>query len=108
GERLRAGLLRLRTRHELIGDVRGRGLLQGIELVTDRETKAPANELGARVTRACLELGLHLNIVQFPDVSSVLRLAPPLTVTHAELDRGVDLLDQALSRVADERAADLH
>ena len=55
-----------RARHEVVGDVRGRGLLQGIELVTSKETRQPAPALGAAVTAACLERGLHMNIVQLP------------------------------------------
>ncbi|MFC0534150.1 aspartate aminotransferase family protein [Phytohabitans kaempferiae] len=97
GDRLRAGLLDLRGRHEAVGDVRGRGLLQGIELVTDRQTRAPANALGAAVTRACFDLGLHLNIVQLSAVSSVLRIAPPLTMSDDELDLGLSILDEALA-----------
>ncbi|ONI76038.1 aspartate aminotransferase family protein [Actinosynnema sp. ALI-1.44] len=100
GDRLRGGLLELRSRHEQIGDVRGRGLLQGIELVTDRATKTPAGEFGTEVTRTCLDNGLHLNIVQFPGSSSIFRMAPPLTTTEAELDRGLDILDHALTTVA--------
>ncbi len=99
GGRLRDGLLELQARHEVIGDVRGRGLLQGIELVTDRAGKAPAGEFGSRVIGRCLELGLHLNIVQFPGSSSIFRMAPPLTIRDAELDRGLEILDQALSDV---------
>jgi 2,2-dialkylglycine decarboxylase (pyruvate) len=99
GSRLRAGLLALQDRHRLIGDVRGRGLLQGIELVTDRDTRTPANEAGAAVTRTCLDLGLHLNIVQLSGLSSVLRLAPPLTMSQDELDLGLTILDQALTEV---------
>ncbi|MBA0049961.1 aspartate aminotransferase family protein [Streptomyces sp. AJS327] len=100
GERLRRGLLELQSRHEHIGDVRGRGLLQGVELVADRETKSPANEIGAEVTAKCFELGLHMNIVQFPGSSSILRIAPPLTISDDELDRGLDLFDQALASVS--------
>ena len=99
GERLRAGLLDLQDRHEHIGDVRGRGLLQGIELVTDRVSRDPAEDVGSAVTRACLDRGLHLNIVQFPGSSSVLRMAPPLTMTAAELDEGLSILDAALTTV---------
>ena len=94
GQRLRAGLLEVQARHEHVGDVRGRGLLQGLELVTDRASKAPANELGQAVTNRCFELGLHLNIVQFPGSSSVLRIAPPLTVT----DDALAILDKALGQ----------
>lgn len=98
GERLRAGLRGLAERHGCVGDVRGRGLMQGIELVADRATKAPADALGRRVTDECLALGLHVNIVQLPGMGGVFRIAPPLTVTDAELDEGLDILDQALTK----------
>ncbi len=96
GDRLRAGLLDLQDRHATIGDVRGRGLLQGIELVLDRETKEGADALGALVTRRALELGLHMNVVQLRGMGGVFRIAPPLTVSEEELDLGLELLDQAL------------
>ena len=57
GKQLREGLQNLQNRHDAIGDIRGRGLLQGIELVTDRASKAPADAAGQQVTKACLELG---------------------------------------------------
>ncbi|WP_153394104.1 aspartate aminotransferase family protein [Ornithinicoccus halotolerans] len=98
GDRLRAGLLELHQRFECVGDVRGRGLMQGIELVTDRETKTPAEDLGQRATRECLELGLHMNIVQLPGMGGVFRMAPPLTISEAELDLGLDILDTALGK----------
>jgi 2,2-dialkylglycine decarboxylase (pyruvate) len=98
GDRLRAGLLELQQRHECVGDVRGRGLLQGIELVTDRDSRAPADELGRRVTAECLALGLHMNVVQLPGMGGVFRIAPPLTVSDAELDLGLEILDQALTK----------
>jgi 2,2-dialkylglycine decarboxylase (pyruvate) len=98
GQRLRDGLLKLQEQHECIGDVRGRGLMQGIELVTDRDSRTPADELGRRVTGECLVLGLHMNIVQLPGMGGVFRIAPPLTVTEDEIDRGLDILDRALTR----------
>jgi 2,2-dialkylglycine decarboxylase (pyruvate) len=73
--------------------------LQGIELVTDRTSKNPAGDFGSKVIDRRLALGLHLNIVQFPGSSSILRMAPPLTITDTELDRGLDILDQALTSV---------
>ncbi|GAA1995670.1 aspartate aminotransferase family protein [Nakamurella flavida] len=97
GGRLREGLLDLQSRHECIGDVRGRGLLQGIELVTDRSTRAPADALGRATTAACLDLGLHMNVVQLPGMGGVFRIAPPLTISDAELDAGLDILDRALT-----------
>jgi 2,2-dialkylglycine decarboxylase (pyruvate) len=99
GAFLRSGLDRLQEKHEVIGDVRGRGLFQGIELVTDRETKQGSDELGQHVTQRCLELGLHMNIVQIPGTGSVLRIAPPLTSSEAELAEGLEILDRTLAEV---------
>jgi 2,2-dialkylglycine decarboxylase (pyruvate) len=98
GQQLGDRLTALRDRYEVVGDVRGRGLLQGIELVTDKATKAPADELGQRVTQACLELGLHLNIVQLPGMGGIFRIAPPLTITEDELHAGVDILETAIGQ----------
>jgi 2,2-dialkylglycine decarboxylase (pyruvate) len=100
GERLRTGLLELQQRHECIGDVRGRGLLQGIEIVADRASRKPAPETGAAISRRCLELGLSMNVVQLPAMGGVFRIAPPLTVTDAEIDLGLEMLDHAISDVA--------
>lgn len=101
GTRLQEGLLELQTRHHAIGDVRGRGLFQGVELVLDRETKEPAEEFGAAVTAACFELGLHLNIAQVPGVNSILRIAPPLTTSEAQIDSAISILDEALTSARD-------
>jgi len=97
GARLRAGLLELAARHECIGDVRGRGLLVGVEIVADRTSKKAAPELGAAITRRCFELGLSMNIVSLPGTGGVFRIAPPLTVTDAEIDLGLSILDDAMS-----------
>ncbi|MGW0910026.1 aspartate aminotransferase family protein [Streptomyces sp. NPDC002853] len=96
GAFLHQGLTDIASRHEVVGDIRGRGLLAGLELVVDRETKQHSNELGARVTRRCLELGLHMNIVQLANMGGVLRMAPPLTATEEELSLGLTMLDQAI------------
>jgi 2,2-dialkylglycine decarboxylase (pyruvate) len=100
GAYLRKGLLELADRHPVIGDVRGRGLLVGLELVMERETKRPADELGAAVTQRCLELGLHMNVVQLPGMGGVFRIAPALTSTQGELDLGLEILDQAIADTA--------
>jgi 2,2-dialkylglycine decarboxylase (pyruvate) len=92
-ERLRA----LRTEFPQIGDVRGRGLLVGLELVEDPETKQPANDLGGAVTEECLRLGLSMNIVKGDGSQrNCLRLAPPLTITAEEIDIAIDILATAL------------
>jgi 2,2-dialkylglycine decarboxylase (pyruvate) len=96
GAFLRAGLERIAERHGVVGDIRGRGLLAGLELVVDRETKEGSDELGALVTRRCLEWGLHMNIVQLPGMGGVFRIAPPLTATEDELSLGLSILDEAI------------
>jgi 2,2-dialkylglycine decarboxylase (pyruvate) len=96
GRRLEAGLRDLHRRYEVIGDIRGRGLLWGVELVRDRASREPNAPLGARITQRCLELGLSMNITSLPRLASVWRIAPPLTVSEAELDEGLAILDQAI------------
>lgn len=101
GAYLRRGLLELQQRHEAIGDVRGLGLLLGVELVQDRHTREPFHELGALTTQRCFELGLSMNIRRRPERGSVWRIAPPLTVSNAEIDRAITILDQALTESLD-------
>lgn len=105
GDQLTGRLVALRDGYEVVGDVRGRGLLQGIELVRDKKNKAPAEALGAAVTSACLERGLHMNIVQLPGMGGIFRIAPPLTISDDDLHAGVDILEAALKAVLDEAAA---
>ena len=97
GGYLAAGLRELQERHEEIGDIRGMGLLRGIELVKDRETREPHHALGALTTRRCLDLGLSMNIRRRPERGSVWRIAPPLTVTTADIDLAMTIFDQALT-----------
>ncbi len=99
GRSLAGGLTQLQDRYEQVGDIRGRGLLQGLELVADKATKEPADALGAEVTAACLKRGLHMNIVQLPGMGGIFRIAPPLTIAESELQEGLDILDDALGSV---------
>jgi 2,2-dialkylglycine decarboxylase (pyruvate) len=101
GAYLALRLKELQSRHEEIGDLRGMGLLMGIELVKDRETRAPHHELGALTTQRCLELGLSMNIRRRPERGSVWRIAPPLTVTTADIDLAMTIFDQALAETRD-------
>jgi len=96
GAYLREQLLALQATHEAIGDVRGEGMLLGVELVKDRESRTPHHELGAATTSRCFELGLSMNIRRRPERGSVWRIAPPLTTSHAEIDRAIAILDDAL------------
>jgi 2,2-dialkylglycine decarboxylase (pyruvate) len=97
GAYLAERLAELQGRFEEIGDIRGMGLLRGIELVRDRETREPHHELGALTTQRCLELGLSMNIRRRPERGSVWRIAPPLTVTTADIDLAMTIFDQALT-----------
>jgi 2,2-dialkylglycine decarboxylase (pyruvate) len=100
GELLAGGLRELQERHTVVGDVRGRGLMQGLELVLDRETRQGSPELGAAVTARCLELGLHMNVVQLREMGGTFRIAPALTTPDEQLRLGLEMLDQALTEVA--------
>lgn len=100
GLRLEAGLRALQDRVDCIGDVRGRGLLLGIEIVESRASRRAAPDLGAAITRECMKLGLSMNIVQLPGMGGVFRIAPPLTVSDEEIDLGVELLGRAIEAVA--------
>jgi len=104
GDYLQKSLLELQSRHEEIGDVRGMGLLRGVELVKDRETREPYHELGAMTTQRCLELGLSMNIRRRPERGSVWRIAPPLTVTREDIDQAMAIFDQALNESKAEMA----
>ena len=73
---------------------------QSVEIVADKESKKPAPEVGAAITRRCFELGLSMNIVALRGMGGVFRIAPPLTITDAELDLGLSILDQAIADVA--------
>jgi 2,2-dialkylglycine decarboxylase (pyruvate) len=101
GDYLMAGLRDLQAEHEQIGDVRGRGLLAGLELVEDRETKAPANALGQAMTQECFERGLSMNIVRSGKIANCLRLAPPLVASEEEIDLGLEIMDASLRAVAE-------
>jgi 2,2-dialkylglycine decarboxylase (pyruvate) len=105
GKHLQDGLLSLQQKHEIIGDVRGYGLLQGVELVKDRHSREPDAVLGRKITRRCIELGLSMNIVSVGFMSAVWRIAPPLTVAKDEIDRGLEIMDQAIGEVMAEGRA---
>jgi 2,2-dialkylglycine decarboxylase (pyruvate) len=104
GNRLGDGLRYLQTRHEIIGDVRGLGLMRGVELVKDRETREADPAAGHAITRRCLELGLSMNVLAIGP-SAIWRIAPPLTVSTDEIDRGIAIMDQAIGDVMSSRSA---
>ncbi len=94
GRYLLEGLHRLHERHDLIGDVRGIGLMCGIELVTNRETKEPARDERGRILRYAFEQGLTL----LPAGASTIRFCPPLTIEKDDIATGLDILDRAFAK----------
>lgn len=101
GAHLRANLESLQQKYEAIGEIRGQGLLYGIDLVKDRESREPHLALGDVTTKRCMELGLSMNIKRRPERGAVWRIAPPVTISRDELDRGCEILDQALRESMD-------
>jgi 2,2-dialkylglycine decarboxylase (pyruvate) len=107
GERLLGHLQELQRRHEAVGDVRGVGLLCGLELVEDRDSRRPAERLGLELGEECERRGLSINLVRggTGGAANCLRMAPPLTVSDDEIDLAADILDSSLAAV---QSATLH
>jgi 4-aminobutyrate aminotransferase-like enzyme len=103
GALLRERLDGLAADSQRVGDVRGLGLLQGLELVVDRETLAPPAGAAARLVAACRERGLMIYSCPTPLGATTIEavmLAPPLTIADSELDEVVTILGDALAVTA--------
>ena len=96
GGYLKSRLNELAEQIEIIGDVRGRGLLQGIELVRDRQTREPATTEGKAIADRCLHDGLIFSVRR---EGSVLRFVPPASTTEEQIDRAMDILEKALDEL---------
>ncbi|GAB4545099.1 MAG: acetyl ornithine aminotransferase family protein [Anaerolineales bacterium] len=83
----------IKARHPSLGDVRGKGLMIGVEFVKDRETKEPAKELTERVVTRGFERGL----LMLSCGKSVIRIAPPLSISKSEMDEGLKIFEEALT-----------
>jgi 4-aminobutyrate aminotransferase len=97
GAHLRAGLEKLQDKYPLIGDVRGMGLMQGVELVTDHQTKEPAPEAVVAVFEQTRARGLLIG--KGGMYNNVLRIAPPLIATKEHVDEALNILDHAFAQV---------
>ncbi len=89
----------MKRRHPLIGDVRGLGLLLGIELVTDRKTKQRATDEAEQVMYCALSKGLSFKVT----MGNILTLTPPLIITQEEMERALIIIDECLTEVERER-----
>ncbi len=95
GERLMKGLQQLARKHGSIGDVRGKGLMQGIEFVTDRTTREPAGDLA----RKLMELAFSKGLLTLAAGRNALRLAPPLVVDSEDVDIALGILERCLGEL---------
>jgi len=98
GKRLKDGLKKLAENHTLIGDVRGMGLMLGVELVRDRSTKQPAKQETLALLEAAREMGVLIGKGGLD--GNVLRIKPPMCITAEDADFALDVLDLALTSVA--------
>ena len=96
GNHLRKGFHELAAKHNVIGDVRGKGLMLGVELVKDRTTKVPAKEECAQVLESCKELGLLLGKGGL--FGQTIRFSPPMCINQADADFLLEVLDQGLTQ----------
>jgi 4-aminobutyrate aminotransferase len=94
GARLMDGVRALAARHASIGDVRGVGLMIGVEFVTDRQTRAPAPEIARALEQDAFRRGLLL----LSCGKSTLRLAPPLVIDAADIETGLQIIDECLTK----------
>jgi 4-aminobutyrate aminotransferase/(S)-3-amino-2-methylpropionate transaminase len=103
GERFRKRAAKWQARWELIGEVRGLGAMQAIELVRSKASREPADEETKQVSQYCYEHGLVL--LTAGSYGNVIRLLMPLVVTDAQMDEAMDLLEAALAHVAERKPA---
>jgi 4-aminobutyrate aminotransferase len=98
GKFLYDGLKDLEDRYDVVGEVRGKGLMQGVELVRDGETKEPGPDVAARVMEGTKDRGLLIGKGGL--YGNVLRLSPPLSITEEDAARAIETLDTVLAGAA--------
>jgi alanine-glyoxylate transaminase/(R)-3-amino-2-methylpropionate-pyruvate transaminase len=97
GQKILAGLNKLKEKHNLIGDVRGKGLMLGIELVKDRQSKEPAKEECAQILESCKEMGLLLGKGGL--WGQTVRFSPPMCIHEQDADFLIEVLDRAFEKL---------
>ena len=103
GDRFRRRAAQWQSRWELVGEVRGLGAMQALELVRSRQTRAPAEEETKRILQYCYEHGLIM--ITAGSYGNVIRLLVPLVITDSQMDEALDVLESALATVCDTKGA---
>ena len=103
GERFRTRAAKWQSRWELVGEVRGLGAMQALELVRSKATRQPADEETKQVSQYCYEHGLVT--ITAGSYSNVIRLLMPLVITDTQMDEAMDVLEAALAHVAEKKGA---
>jgi len=98
GEYAMKRLNELAQKHDIIGEVRGKGLMIGIELVKDQRTKTPASQEAGKIRDICREKGVLIGHGGVK--SNVVRIQPPLVISREQIDTVIDVLDQSLKEVS--------
>ena len=97
GDKVRSRLQDMQSKYEIIGEVRGKGAMLGIELVKDRETKEPATDEAKKLTQVCYDKGLI--ILSCGKYGNVIRTLMPLVITDDQLERGLQILEEGLAEI---------
>ena len=103
GDRFQRRAREWQRRWPIVGDVRGLGGMQAIELVKSKETKTPATDETKQITQFCYEHGLIT--ITAGSYSNVIRVLVPLVASNEQMDEGLDVLESALAAVSDKKGA---
>jgi len=103
GEFLKNSFQELLSRHNILGDARGMGLVWGLEIVEDKKSKKPSPEKARKVVQEAYKRGL-LMIAPIGMFGNVIRVAPPLCIRKEELETGIEIIDSALSEAGKQSA----
>jgi 4-aminobutyrate aminotransferase len=96
GKHIKKRLENLKEECEIVGDVRGKGLMIGTEIVEDKDTKKPAGEKAKEIMMRCWKRGIAIITCG----ASTLRIAPPLIITREIVDSGMDIIEDVIKEVA--------
>lgn len=94
----------LKDRYEVVGDVRGLGLMLGVDIVKDKKSKQPDRTLSLKIIWRAWEKGLIM--MTYGKYGNVLRIAPPLTIPYEDLDRAVEIIDESIKEALEGKVPD--